>query len=143
MDNEVDEKKNRLTELLSKYCEEILNEEYKTLCLKLLNKMSRKRTPPYLSGKIEIWASAIVYAIGQINFLFDKSFIPYQTADEICNYFKTSKSTTSQKAKIIKDMFSLNYYDKDFSTKKMIDSNPFDQYVMIDGLIVPKDMIKK
>ena len=93
--------------------------------------MSRKRSIPFLSGKIEIWASAIVYALGQINFLFDKSFTPYQSADDICAYFGTSKSTTSQKAKIIRDMFKLGYYDEEFSTKMTSDSNPLNNYTML------------
>jgi hypothetical protein len=93
---------------------------------------------------IEIWAAAIIYAIGQINFLFDQSFLPYNSPDEICSYFHTSKSTTSQKARIIRDMFHLGYYDEEFSTKKMQDSDPMKNMVMtIDGFIVPKDMLDK
>ncbi len=134
-------KKNILIEQVSDFCDKNLDNEYKELCLKMIEKMARKRTVPFLSGKLEIWAAAIIYAIGQINFLFDKSFTPYQSADDICNYFNTSKSTTSQKAKLIRDMFKLNYYDKYFSTQKMSNSNPFNELVMINNFIVPKRII--
>ncbi len=134
--------KNLLIEQVSYFCDKNLDIEYKELCLKMIEKMSRKRIVPYLSGKVEIWASAIIYAIGQINFLFDRSFKPYQSADDICNYFNTSKSTTSQKAKLIRDMFKLNYYDKEFSTKKMSNSNPFIDLLMVDGFIVSKKILE-
>jgi hypothetical protein len=131
-------KADELKEMTSSFCIQFLDEEYKNLCNKLVDKMSRKRAVPFLSGKKEIWASAVVYAIGSINFLFDKSFTPYATADDICGFFKTSKSTTSQKAKLIKDMFNLDYYDDEFSTQSTNDSNPMNDMVMINGFIVNK-----
>ena len=122
----VNEKKRILIDQLSKFCDEKLDEDYKNLCVQMIEKMARKRTVPFLSGKLEIWAAAIIYSIGQINFLFDKTFEPYVSTDDICNYFNTSKSTTSQKAKLIRDMFKLKHFDKEFSTNKMKDENPLD-----------------
>jgi len=75
---------------------------------------------------------------GSINFLFDKSFEPYATADDICNFFATSKSTTAQKSKVIRAMFKMGYYDPEFSTKHMQDNSPFSNLAMINGLIVDK-----
>ena len=97
----------------------------------LFLKMARKRAVPFLTGKLEIWSASIIYAIGQINFLFDKSFEPYPTPDDICRYFGTTKSTTSQKAKLIRDMFKLRHYDNEFSTKKIKEDNHFnDMFVL-------------
>lgn len=134
----IEEKAQKLLEMTAAFCREFLDEDYKQLCAKLIGKMSRKRAAPFLSGRIEIWAAAVVYALGSINFLFDKSFKPYTTVDEICNYFGTSKSTTSQKAKVIRDMFKMGYYDKEFSTQHMMDNNPFSNFIMVDGFIVDK-----
>jgi uncharacterized protein DUF6398 len=78
--------------------------------------MSRKRVVPFLSGKIEIWATAVVYALGGINFLFDKSSKPYASPDDICNYFGTSKSTAGQTAKTISDIFKLFYFVSEYYT---------------------------
>ena len=33
------------------------------------------------------------------------------------------------------------YYSPDFSTQRMTESNPFNQMVMVDGLIVPVDTL--
>lgn len=143
MDNKavVATKTEKLIEMTSGFCTKYLDEDYKQLCEKLIRKMSRKRVVPFLSGRIEIWAAAVVYAIGSINFLFDKSFKPYTTAGDICNYFGTSQSTTSQKAKVIRDMFKLNYWDKEFSTHHMQDTNPFSNLAMIDGFLVDKNSV--
>ena len=103
--------KGKMQELIEKttgFCEAYLDADYEQLCENLIQKMSRKRTTPFLSGRLEIWAAAIVYAIGSINFLFDKSFRPYATAGDISRHFGTTKSSTSQKAKGIRDMFGLN-----------------------------------
>lgn len=75
----------KLIEMTAGFCETHLDVEYKKLCEKLIRKMARKRNVPFLSGRMEIWAAAIVYAIGSINFLFDKSFEPYVSAQDISN----------------------------------------------------------
>lgn len=53
-DKEVIEEKRRwLTEATAGYCQDQLNDEYRDLCEKLIDKMVRKRTVPFLSGKME------------------------------------------------------------------------------------------
>ncbi len=136
-----DEKTQLLIEMTASFSNEYLNEDYKELCEKLIRKMARKRNVPFLSGRIEIWAAAIIHALGSINFLFDNNFEPYASTDDICNFFGTSKSTTSQKGKIIRDMFKMNYYDKEFSTTHMNENDPFSEMVMMNGFIVPSDML--
>jgi hypothetical protein len=134
----VEEKAEKLIQMTAEFCKKYLDEDYRQLCEKLIGKMCRKRNVPFLSGRMEIWAAAIIYALGSINFLFDSSFKPYATGEDICNFFGTSKSTTSQKAKIIRDMFNMGYYDKEFSTAHMRENNPFSNFVMMNGLIVDK-----
>ena len=86
--------------------------------------MSRKRQVPFLSGKPETWATGIIYALGQINFLFDKSRQPNSTRDELCDFFGVAKGTASQKAKRIREMFRLTYFDDEFSTEDVTARNP-------------------
>ncbi|TNF44003.1 MAG: hypothetical protein EP310_03820 [Bacteroidetes bacterium] len=132
---EIKEKENQLLEMVGTFCSQHLDEDYFQLCEKLVKKMGRKREVPFQRGQLEIWAAAVVYAIGSINFLFDKSFEPYMSTEQICDYFGQKVSTVSSKAKTIKDMFKLRYYDPEFATKKMADSNPFNDFVMVDGFI--------
>ena len=125
----VKQKKDALIEMTDSFADLYLDEDYKMLCRKLIDKMGRKRQVPFLSGRLETWAAAVVYALGQINFLFDKSFEPYVSATDLCTYFGTSQSTTSQKAEKIRDMFKMRYFDEEFSTERTLKENPFNEFV--------------
>jgi len=139
----VQQKKETLIQMTDGFADSYLDENYKMLCQKLINKMSRKRQVPFLSGKLEIWAAAVVYALGQINFLFDKNFEPYVSATDLCDYFGTNQSTTSQKAKKIRDMFKMRYFNEEFSTERMKNDNPLNEFVMINGFVVPISTVMK
>lgn len=138
---EIKQKEEKLLEMTGAFCAQKLDDDYFHLCEKLVKKLGRKREVPFQRGRIEIWAAAVVYAIGSINFLFDKSFEPYITADQISEYFGTKNSTVSNKAREIKDMFDMWHFSPEFSTQRMKESNPFTQMVMVDGFIVPIDTI--
>lgn len=138
---EIKNREKQLLELTGTFCAQKLNDDYYQLCEKLILKLGRKRDVPFKRGKIEIWAAAVVYAIGSINFLFDKSFEPYMTAEQISEYFETKNSTVSNKARQIKDMFDMWHFNPEFSTQNMKESNPFNDMVMVDGLIVPLSSI--
>lgn len=90
-------RENNLLELTSAFCKEKLNADYKQLCEKLIRQLGRKRDVLFQTRKIEIWAAAIIHVLGSINFLFDKSAEPYATAEDICDYFGTKKSSVSSK----------------------------------------------
>jgi hypothetical protein len=130
-----------LIQMTGEFCDLHLDADYKQLCEKLILKMKRKRQPPFLSGRANTWAAGIIYALGQINFLFDRSFEPYVSADDIAGHFGLSKSTIGQKARLIRDMFNLSYWDAEFSTQGMRESDPYKGMVMIDGFIVPVSML--
>lgn len=138
---EIKNKEKELLELTSSFCVQRLDDDYNRLCENLILKLGRKRDVPFKSGKIEIWASAVVYAIGSINFLFDKSFEPYVTAEDICEYFGTKRTTVSNKARHIKDLFKMGYYDSEISTQHLAKNNPFNDLVVVNGFIVPLSSI--
>jgi hypothetical protein len=46
--------------------------------------LSRERSSPLESGRPRSWAAGIVYALGRVNFLSDKSREPYMTMSEPC-----------------------------------------------------------
>lgn len=129
----------QLIQMTSGFCQAHINHEYERLCKKLIDKMARKRTVPFLSGRLEIWAAAVVYTIGSINFLFDKTFQPYASTDSLCDYFKVSKSTVGQKAKLIRETFKMGYYDPEFSTEHMNQNNPLARLALVDGFLVIRE----
>ena len=115
-DNKIKQRENELIEMTSSFCEEYLDDEYRKLSKKLIQKLARKHDVPFKRGKLEIWAGGIIYALGQINFLFDDSFDPFITPDDICNYFSCKKSSASNKARDIRKLLNLKLGDKEFST---------------------------
>ncbi|WP_269412288.1 DUF6398 domain-containing protein [Lentibacillus daqui] len=136
------EKKEQLLQLTGDFSKTYLNEEYEVVVKKLIDKMARKRDVPFIAGKIEIWAAAIIHALGTVNFLFDESTQPYASVTDINEYFHTNKSTVSQKSKKIRDMFNMSYFDSEFATESVKQENPLNNMSMINGLLVPNDMIK-
>ena len=138
----IEEKKAQLIELTKGFSNKHLNEEYEIIILKMLNKMARKREVPFLTGKIEIWASAIIHAIGTVNFLFDKNTTPYTSVSDICDYFETKQSTVGQKSKLVRDMFKMTYFDQEFSTAEVADHNPLKNIIYVNGLPIPIDMLR-
>src|SRR5512136_1510105 len=100
-----------ITRLTDAVCRDHVDEEFAQLCRKLTAALARKRPSPLARGKKEVWACAIAYALGQVNFLFDHSQTPHTTPDELCARFDVSRSTASNKAKQIRDMFDMWYFD--------------------------------
>jgi hypothetical protein len=81
------------------FCTEHLDEEYAALCRKL----ARKRPSPLLRGDFRIWAAAVIYTIGRVNFLFDPAQKPHLSGDAISALTGVPKSTLGAKAKLICD----------------------------------------
>ena len=96
-----DDKKIRTDEInkmIGEFCVRYLNDEFKGYAQTLCEKIGRKRILSITKGKKEIWAAAIIYVIARLNFLFDKENEYFITADTICDFFGTKKSTSSNKA---------------------------------------------
>lgn len=135
------ERQQQIIDLTSEFCIEKLDEDYNELSKRLIQKLGRKRNVPFETGKPEIWAAAVIHALGTINFLFDKSAQPYVTVDELNDFFGTKKTTTGSKSKQIRDLLKLGFWDKEFSTKRMAGSNPFANLVMVNGFIVNRNTL--
>ena len=62
-------------------CAAGLDDEYARLCRVLVARLARKRPSPLARGEARIWAAGVIYAVGQVNFLFDRSQQPHLRAD--------------------------------------------------------------
>ncbi len=128
--SELKAREETIIKMVSDFCNEKINAEYAELCTKMVKKLGRKRTNPLERGRLEIWAAAVVYTVGSMNFLFDKSFEPYIPSSEIYSHFSAAAGTITQKAGQIRTMLKLNrYWDPEFSTGQMKDSNPYDIFL--------------
>ncbi|MCR4718031.1 MAG: DUF6398 domain-containing protein [Firmicutes bacterium] len=109
--------------MIVQYCEKYLSEEYKTLCLRLLEKLCRKRPSPLLSGKKNTWAAGIVYAIAANNFIFDKSMPIHRTADELSRPFGIAPSTAGNKASEIRNLVRMSPWDTEWMLTELVDES--------------------
>ena len=62
-----------ITTLTDAFCRDHLNDEYRELAQRMTAALCRKRPSPVVSGQPRTWACRIIYVLGQINFLSDRS----------------------------------------------------------------------
>lgn len=122
--------------LMDPFCQQYLTAEYARLCHELAAALARKRPSPLSRGKQEIWACAIVYALGTVNFLFDKSQTPHMRAEELCAAFGVSQSSAASKARVIREMFGMFQLNPRWCLPSLIDKNPMVWLLEVNGLIV-------
>ena len=133
---EMQGKYNEIAALIVEFCDKKLNDDYKSLCLRLLEKLCRKRQSPLLSGRVHTWAAGIVYAIGSNNFIFDKTQKIHMTAGELVAPFGVSSSTATSKAAEIKKMFRIDYFNTEWMLPEHLENNSMIWMVKVNGLIV-------
>jgi hypothetical protein len=115
-------------------CADLLDDEYSGLARHVVAKLARKRPPPLQSGRAVTWAGGVVYALGQVNFLFDRSSEPYVSHDDLTDAFGLSKSTLSQKAKQVRDMLKMSWRTPEFLRAEQVDSSPMIWYIEVNGM---------
>lgn len=117
-------------------CLEYLDEEYGDLCRRMVGKLARKRPTPLSRGNLSIWASGVVYAVGQVNFLLDPHQPLHLGTEELSRLLGVKKTTMANKARLIRDMLNVSAMDAEFSRREMVERNPLIWLLEVDGLIV-------
>jgi len=138
------DKKERLNEikaLIEPFSSQYLSDELTGYVTNLCNRLGRKRTISIIQGKPEIWAASIVYVIARLNFLFDMENPNHITADVICEFFNTKKSTTGNKATQIEKGCNIRLGEEGLCSHHISDMFTFVQTP--EGLILPKSFFSK
>lgn len=118
------------------FCDAHLNTEYAELTRKATAALCRKRPSPLARGKVETWACGIIYALGFVNFLFDKSQDPYMPASEICEHFGISTSSGGNYSKKVRDALKMSQLDPNWCLPGLMDQNPLAWMIEVDGFIL-------
>jgi hypothetical protein len=122
--------------LTDEFCRRHLDEEYAALARRAVAALCRKRPSPLLSGHAESWACGVVYALGQVNFLGDKSMTPSMSMLELCAGFGVAASTGGSKAKAVRAALGIRNWDHRWLLQTHIASMPMVWLVEIDGFSV-------
>ncbi len=141
MEENKEQRINEVKELLEKFATAHLNDEFLEYCYRLWDKIGRKRNYIITGGKKEIWASAVIYAIARLNFLFDSKSSKPLTTDMICNFFGTKKSTVSAKATEIEKMCKIRIGEEGLCSSDISDSLSLVQ--LSNGMILTKGQAKE
>lgn len=123
----------RLTDAV---CRETLDEDYARLARRAAEVLARKRPSPLLGGRVPGWACGIVYALGRVNFLFDKSFPPYLSAGDLCAKFGVSAATGASKAREVERVLKTGIMDPAWSVPAVLAQNPMAWLVQANGFIM-------
>ena len=144
MNERISEKKQRLeeiTDLVLAFCEEHLDNELHGYALELCDILGRKRRISITRGKKEIWAASIIYVIARLNFLFDPESEFFLSADTVCDFFGTKKSTVGNKATQIERACNLGLGAEGLCRPEISDALTLVE--LPSGLVVPKNMLPK
>lgn len=106
--------------LTDPFCAEHLDAEYGELVRRLIAKLARKRPSPLARGDLRIWAGAAIYAVGSVNFLFDRSQRPHLTGDELSELTGVPKRTLANKAKVIRDVLRIGQLEPAFCRRALL-----------------------
>lgn len=131
--------KNRYTEitaLTDDYCSKKLSEEYAQLSRLATAALCRKKPSPLQTGSAQTWGCGIIYAVGFVNFLFDKSSAPYVSAGELASAFGISQSTAGNKSKQIRELLKMHQFDHRWSLPSKLNDLPFTWMITFNGFIV-------
>ena len=118
------------------FCREHLTDEYAWLCRRAAAALSRKRPSPLATGRVETWACGIAYAMGSVNFLFDRAQTPYMDAGRLCEWFGVAKSTAGAKAKAVRDALGIGMLDPRWTLPSRLADNPLAWMIKVNGLVV-------
>ena len=118
------------------FCKEFLTDEYAALCRKLAAALCRKRPSPLFRGSLNVWAAAMVHALGSVNFLYDRSQSPSMPLQDIGPQFGVGASTAAAKAKEIKRLFRMGQLDPNWCLPSQLENNPLAWSIEVNGFIV-------
>jgi hypothetical protein len=129
----------RVSEILAitdEVCAAHLDVEYGELCRVLVARLARKRPSPLARGDTRIWAAGAIYAVGRVNFLFDRSQQPHLSADHLADHVGVVKTTMANKAALISKTLDLRVYEPGLTRRAMLEQHPLAWIVQVNGFLM-------
>ena len=126
----------KIVGLTDDVCGAQLNSEYRNLARTMSGALCRKRPSPLTSGQPRTWAGGIVYVLGRVNFLSDRSFPPHMTTADLCAAFGVGESTLHAKARVIEKILGVRVFDPKWTLPSLVGSNPLVWMAEVNGLLV-------
>ena len=125
-----------ITALIDQVCNDHLDAEYAVLCGRLLGQLARKRPSPLARGDLRVWAAAVIYTVGGINFLFDPTQEPHLRGHDLASITGVAKSTMANKASLIRRSLRIDPLAPELCRREMLEHHPYAWLVEINGVVV-------
>ena len=124
-----------LSDIIHRFCESHLNDEYQEVCCRLAADLCRDDSP-ILTGQAKSWAAGIIWTVGRVNFLSDPSFEPSMTQAEFSKAIGVSPATISAKSRDIWNGLDLRQLDPNYTIASRMESNPLIWMAEVNGFLV-------
>lgn len=125
-----------IMEVTDAACREHLDDEYGRIARRLVARLARKRPSPLARGDARIWAAGVIYAVGQVNFLFDPTQTPHLTAKQLAERLGVVQTTMANKAGLINRALAIGIFEPELTRLVMLEQHPMAWIVALDGFLV-------
>jgi hypothetical protein len=125
-----------ITALTDTFCAKQLSEEYRALIHRAVANLARKRPSPLLKGKENVWAAAVVHAVGRVNFLDDPSQVPHCKPKLLYEFFGVAESTAQNKSKEIRAALRMGPMSPEWTLPSRLADNPLVWMLEVNGLMI-------
>ena len=123
-----------------RWCADLLDAEYRTLCQRLAAMLARKRPSSPLSapadGDALVWAAGVLWTVGTNNFLFDPDERPHATRDDLALLTGVEWPAMGACSAEIAQFLKLDPYQVDLCRRSVLARHPYAWFVRVDGALV-------
>ena len=122
--------------LTDAFCRDHLDGDYRSLAQAMAAAACRLRPSPLAIGQPRSWACAIIYALGQRNFLPDTATTPHMAMAEVCAAFGVGRSSASAKARTLSRALRTPSMDPTWMLPSLAARNALVWMAKVDGALV-------
>lgn len=116
-------------------CVKHLNEQFAQLARLAAAALARKRPSPLEHGRANTWACGIVYALGQVNFVFDEGQPYHISTEDLCEAFGVAERTGYERSKQVHEALKMSQFDPNWYLTGQKE-DPLAWYITFNGVPV-------
>lgn len=132
---EFHERFREIVSLTDQFCDRYLTNEFKELSREMAVEICDEGLP-VTRGKPTSWASGIIYSLGRVNFVTDRTTQPHVSSAKMARAFAVSESTMMNKARTIRRRLDFDLMDRDWCVPSLLADNPLAWIIEINGFMI-------
>lgn len=117
-------------------CSAHLNDDYRTLLHRAVTALAAQQPSPLLEGYAASWCAGLVHAIGNANFLFERSQTPHGTIKTIQDCFGVSSSVVYAHSKKARELLQIEPLAKRWTLAAFQQPSADPQLIKVNGMTI-------